>query len=568
MVSGAAVTFPIYSLVLLLPLEPPRWTIRAFGLEFTLLETAAGLALAAVALQLWVAGRHGEVRRAPLLGWALAFLGACLLSSALAEQPRLLPVKFTLRVAAGVAAFALTSVALRGASRIVPLMGCLSLAGSGVALLGLLEALGAPSVEPFVALFRDQDFEVGGSLRVASTFGYPNTAAGFLVVAIPAALLLALREASLRWVRAASSAACLLMFSALLLTYSRGALVGALFTPLPLALWGRWQGKAAATRKACLAVAGFVAVTAVFTFGKEPFRLRTLSEGDRTWYRARFATGGNMLSLEPSELTQIPITVRNLGKMTWERHGEKRVHLSHRWFDLTSRKLIDLVELEGERTPLPKRVSPGETVRLLANVRAPSREGRYLLIWDMVQEHTTWFSDKTGGRDSLIVTVGQPAAPPPKTDREVVNRLIEVSWRPGRLELWSLAVALFAQNPFVGVGPDNFRWRYGAAAGKDHWDTRTFSNSLYLEILATTGILGATAFFGLVGVAALWLYRFTRSRGSSMATAALASSLGGFLVHGLFDYLLEFTSIYLAFWILLGAVSASIASWREEGVPP
>ena len=47
----------------------------------------------------------------------------------------------------------------------------------------------------------------------------------------------------------------------------------------------------------------------------------------------------------------------------------------------------------------------------------------------------------------------------------------------------------------------------------------------------------------------------------SLEASVLAASLTGFLIHGLFDYLLAFTAIYLAVFILLGASSAVI---RQE----
>ena len=60
--------------------------------------------------------------------------------------------------------------------------------------------------------------------------------------------------------------------------------------------------------------------------------------------------------------------------------------------------------------------------------------------------------------------------------------------------------------------------------------------------------LAARALVGLVR---------TASRDSApLEVAAIAASLAGFLVHGLFDYLLAFTPIYLAFFVLLGAASA------------
>jgi len=553
--------WPLYLLVLMLPFEPPTAVWNALGLEFTLLEVAAGIALAWVAVDLGRTGRQRDIARAPLLLPALAFLAACLLSTAFAQAPQWLPLKFTLRVATGVTAFALAAIALRDEARITRLLDALAIAGVAVALLALGEALGLPGVDRFVASFREQDFEVGGTHRVAAGFAYPNLAGGFLVLALPAALV---RLARARGAGAALMGA-FLMFAAILFTYSRGALAGALVAPLALAVWGRRQRVPEATRQAKWAFAGFLALGAIVALASPSFRLRALSEGDASWYRADFLpelSSGGAVRLAPGELGRIPLQVKNTGGNTWKVEGQKRFHLSYHWYDLGARRVHDL---EGERTALPGDVEPGETTRLVANVRAPQDSGRFLLVWDMVQEHTTWFVGKAGAGHFMPVTVGDPPAVSTASvsvsAEEVARGFLADTWFPGRLELWSIATRLFLENPVLGVGPDNFRWLYGPAAGRRRWDTRVFSNSLYLETLATTGLLGGAAFFVLLASALAGLLPLARQNGSehseqALLATTLLASLIGFLVHGVFDYLLEPTSLYLAFWLLLGASSA------------
>jgi O-antigen ligase len=141
---------------------------------------------------------------------------------------------------------------------------------------------------------------------------------------------------------------------------------------------------------------------------------------------------------------------------------------------------------------------------------------------------------------------------------DIRRAIAERSWRPGRAELWAVALSLFRAHPLLGAGPDNFRWLYGPVSGHAVWDTRTFSNSLYLELLATVGLAGFLAFALLMARALSGLRRRVSSGPWSLEAATLAASLVGFLVHGLFDYLLAFTPIYLAVFILLGASSAVI----------
>jgi O-antigen ligase len=174
----------------------------------------------------------------------------------------------------------------------------------------------------------------------------------------------------------------------------------------------------------------------------------------------------------------------------------------------------------------------------------------------MVHEHTTWFSDKVGLGVPVNVEVGGVKAVVGAAPDDIRRAIAERSWRPGRAELWGIALSLFRAHPFLGVGPDNFRWLYGPVSGHAVWDARVFSNSLYLELLATVGLAGFFA-FGLLVAGALSGLRERAAGGPfALEAATIAASLLGFLVHGLFDYLLAFTPIYLAVFILLGASSA------------
>jgi hypothetical protein len=300
-------------------------------------------------------------------------------------------------------------------------------------------------------------------------------------------------------------------------------------------------------------------------FAIEPsFRWRASSEGDRSWYEARIVPRRTSLELAPSELSKTAVRVANVGKLTWGSKEKRPIHLSYRWFELSSEGVRPL-DIEGERTRLDAALKPGEALDVDATVRAPGEPGRYVLIWDMVHEHTTWFSDKVGLGSPVNVRVGEAIAAGAAVDPDDIRRAIaEKSWRPGRRELWTIALDLFASRPLLGVGPDNFRWLYGPASGHAVWDTRVFSNSLYVELLATVGLLGFGAFALLMGKALAGLSKRASSAPHALEAAVLAASLAGFLVHGLFDYLLAFTGIYLAVFVLLGATSAIL----REGASP
>jgi hypothetical protein len=304
---------------------------------------------------------------------------------------------------------------------------------------------------------------------------------------------------------------------------------------------------------------GLLGIAAAFFAFDPMFRSRAASESDRGWYEARIEPRFASLALGPGELAKTDVRVSNAGTLTWRSKGENPFHLSYRWFEVPENGALRPLRIEGERTRLEAPLEPGDAVDVGAIVRAPPMAGNYVLVWDMVHEHTTWFSDKTGFGAPVNVVVGSANGAIALPD-DLRKAVAEKSWRPGRAELWAIALRLFWVHPLFGVGPDNFRWLYGAASGRAVWDTRVYANSLYLEILATVGLVGFGAFVLLTAKALSGL----RTRASTPSAATLTACLVGFLTHGLFDYLLAFTPIYLAFFILLGASSAVI---REESSP-
>ena len=522
------------ALMLILPFEPLAPLARVAGLQVSTLEAGAAVLLGGAALG--VASR-GSRLRVPLAVPVVLLLATFLVSAVLAEG--LPPLKFTARMAAGVTAFFIAANAFAQSPRFPLLFSGLSLAGALTAAVALLE-LGPWSLGSLLAPFREHAFEVGGRARAAATFAYPNIAGGFLALALAPTLFFALRE---RTRAVATISACALTL-ALLLTYSRGALLGAAASAFTL--W--WLVR---SRPLLRLEFGLLGIAAAFFAFDPTFRSRAASESDRGWYEARIEPRLESLALAPGELTKTDVRISNAGTLTWRSKGEKPFHLSYRWFVVEKGALRPL-SLEGERTGLEVGLEPGETVDVAAIVRAPPTAGNYVLVWDMVHEHTTWFSDKTGLGVAVNVAVGRTNGAFALADalRETVA---QKSWRPGRTELWAIALELFRAHPLFGVGPDNFRWLYGPASGRSAWDTRVNANSLYLEILSTVGVIGLGAFVLLMAKALSDL-----GKHRSLEAATLAAALIGFLAHGIFDYLLAFTPIYLAIFTLLGASSAMI----------
>jgi O-antigen ligase len=203
---------------------------------------------------------------------------------------------------------------------------------------------------------------------------------------------------------------------------------------------------------------------------------------------------------------------------------------------------------------------------LVAEVKAPLDEGRYLLVWDMVHEHTTWFSEQ-GVRAALVpARVAAAGAVPPPAASSPIPFDRSFTWRPSRDELWRLAAGMWAERPFTGFGSDSFRWTYGARAGRRDADVRVFANNDLFEAAATTGTLGALALVLTLGAAGFAAARSATAafEGSDLAAAsvALLGLVVGLTAHGAVDYLLAFTGHYLLFGLVVGSCAALSAEAR------
>jgi len=158
--------------------------------------------------------------------------------------------------------------------------------------------------------------------------------------------------------------------------------------------------------------------------------------------------------------------------------------------------------------------------------------------------------------------------------------------------LWGAALRIWRAHPLLGIGPDTFRHMYGPELGLAIWDDRVHTNSLYLELLVGTGVVGLAAFLLLIALA-LWraarvlmptnderrttnderrtiislppiVHRllsagpasdFNRDAQLWMALGCAAALLT-FLIHGVLDMFLEYSATNLLLWALIGALGS------------
>ena len=87
--------------------------------------------------------------------------------------------------------------------------------------------------------------------------------------------------------------------------------------------------------------------------------------------------------------TTARLVLENGGSATWRSHGKDGLQLSYHWLDRRG----NAIWWDGLRTPFPRPVAPGETVEVDVLVDAPRPPGRYVLRFDLVEEHRFWLSE-------------------------------------------------------------------------------------------------------------------------------------------------------------------------------
>jgi O-antigen ligase len=550
----------LYTLVLTLavslPFEPIQ-PLRSLGwLDVNHLKLLLAATAVVLALSLAQPPR-------PTFAWraaapALAFLAIATLSAATSAFDRGQALKFLIRLASGVYALLLVRHVLLGRpDRLTGLMWAVCLGAGVSALLGLAEAVGWHALDPLLATFKVAPTRVGGDLRVSASFQYATIAAMFFELAAPLALVLA-ASTSRRWTRLLVLVIACLCSAMVVLTVTRAgvtALAGAFALLLLLArLRPCWRALAAPTALA----AGSAAVAFVgLASHLDAFETRFETENDAGWYGAAYAVPAS-LTLSPDTPTAATVAARNTGQATWTMAGAHPFALAYRYLSADDTAQL---ELPATMLRLPYDVAPGEEVTLTVDVAPHLPPGDYRLAWGMLQQDVLWFHDR-GNPDaetalhvpaSAASTTASALGTRPRTDTE--GGLVAVP----RQALWGAALRMIRQYPLLGIGPDNFRHVYGSYLGVSTWDERVHANNLYLELLADTGVLGAIAFALVVAPAVVGLVRALRHPPpliQALWVAGLSASLLAYFVHGLLDYFLEFTPVYLLFWLIVGASMA------------
>lgn len=481
----------------------------------------------------------------PTLGWIAALLA----STASAQPPISLPLHFVARMAMGVAVAWICYDTLVASGRPTVIACGLAVGGGLVAVLGLAESLNLPVLASWLDNFKVAPTRVGDIVRISSTLSYATITSMVLELTFPLTLAWAVVAKNI-WVRALVTGLAFIELAVLVLTLSRAgviALAVALVVVIVIA-WLSHQRQFAYAGAGAVAILGILAGLSI-VYNPE-IGLRLTNESDQTWFKDSISVP-DRLTARPGSVLQIPVEVTNTSVKSWDSAPAHPFSLGYHLYDSAHQ----VVTYDGARTPLGADVPPNGVVRVDARLIAPARPDTYHVEWDVVQNGVAWFSWKGSATTPTTLTVNGAAVdgptvrfvPPPQ---DVLTLPV-----PGRFQLWSAGLAMFIAHPLLGVGPDNFRWLYGAYAQVSRWNVDIHANNLYVELLADTGLIGFLAFLWLswriftgsiTGLrsaphGSLWIWR-----------VAVLASLTAWFVHGVFDYFFEFTPTYVAFWMIVG----------------
>jgi hypothetical protein len=592
-------------LAALLPFELIAPITRLGPLVLTSVELALYAALGAGAAAIAVGalarpggpGLRGPLR-GPLLGplrglrltardAAVGVLAVVLLvSAARAPLLRATAFKFALRSIGGMALFFVAARVLRRRGAALAVAACLT-GGALVAALLIFWDRRSPGAAAALAPFHGS-FDVFGLPRASGPFQYPNIAAMYLEAALPVALAVGaaidVRRGGGPGFAIAGMVAALLLGRGVSLTESRA---GVITVGVVLAGMTFFAGRARPTlrRQSAGVLVGLVLLAVAGSLSSLS-TLRLKFWQDEVWYKSAIGPApdgpGLPTTLAPEELAAVAIEIRNLGARPWPAAGAQPVMVSYHWRDVATGRTV---VFDGVRTPLPNDVPHDATARVAARVRAPSRPGRYQLQFDLVHEGVTWFSERgdpgyqlaadvveTGDRprrravDTLRFEAEADAAA--ATAAAAAAAASEIS----RPRLWRGAFAAFQEHPLLGLGPDNFRHAHGRYIGLPDnavVDDRLHANSWFFETLATLGLCGVAALAGVVVLIGRTgrraLIRHGRSSPEGLLAFGLSAALAAYLIHGLFDYFLEFTPTYGLLWLLAGMLAALADGPEYEG---
>ncbi len=264
------------------------------------------------------------------------------------------------------------------------------------------------------------------------------------------------------------------------------------------------------------------------------------------------------------------IAVQNVSSTPW--HGKEH-GIGYRWHDMSENRTLPLV-FAGE---FPVDVVSGQETRVQVTLETPVQEGEYVLVWFVVRHAGNVEELKDAYSPGILCLIKSGAGSGMTLSSKAQSYLnamgqerrdLEKMRVPGRRELWAAAIRMFWSRPWLGFGPDSFRLQKWEHMDIAKGDVNILANSLYLDLLSGSGILGLLSFLWLLWECGRLV--MVKTVGAELTPGARAAAFFGtaylmlLVMHGFVDYFLKFTPTFLLFWLTVGILSASARHATER----
>jgi len=560
-------------------IKTPVFSLGPAG--FTTSEAAAGIFI--VLSLVYAAGdRAWYFSRRALDLPVLLFVLVNFLSAAVAAEDKPSAFKFSLRMTyAALAYVAVSRLPARSRAHLY-LAGTVAATMAVVTVIGLAENFISfiywPEVlEPFQEGITT--FGTFYNIRMVSTLPYPTVLSMYLELALPIALAFGLwlsgREGGRRrrWLELAT---VVLMGAVMMLqiyTYTRSALVAIPASMLGGAALAAVYGYGRRVWILLLTGTGLLAVMVILSVlfsNKMAARLDAAEQEHH--YGAEYTPISIPVDLALDQVATAKMHIRNTGTINWTPVGDDEVNLNYRWLTYPDKEIR--LDIEFLVTKMPFEVHPGEEADFEVNFRAPDRDGKYVLVFDLTKSHVGYFSSAgvppliaplefTGGRGKPFL-LNEPAENFEAREPDFITST--------RSQLWRAGILAWKANSILGVGPDQYRKRYFEYMPELQRDERVGTNNIFLEAAATTGIVGLAVMVFLLVRTIQVQFQLVRKRdwkpGFRLVSLALLIASIAYLFHGVLDYFLGQTGIAFLFFSYLGMTAwlkrlVAARSWQS-----
>lgn len=388
---------------------------------------------------------------------------------------------------------------------------------------------GTGSTGVFDSILLGEPTRFGVHRRLTHPWSHANIAAMALACGLGAVVALRTMQARV--------GATLLLLIAGVLTLSRGWLLAVLGVGMCLVALATPERRSVALRF----VGGGLAMIVLAVLLVPGWNARLRAESPTPIHHVSF-TSEQLVTLGPSP-DLIELGIANNGSTTWQRSGADAVLISARWF------ADDGYIWAEDHWALPEDIAPAQTITTGLTIVPRVPDGRYRLRWDLLLPQRSYFAQFAGMEPTWTSVVVTGSAV--EQDDVARYQLVEHRRDAPRSALWRAAIDNITDRPFVGVGADRFGAanveRFEAAGDR----SGRHAHSLYLEPLASWGLIGAVPFFVLViGGLARALRAAHRSR--EALRTGIAVGLVAIGVHGLVDWPLVMPSTIIPVSVLIG----------------